>query len=142
MIKQLLYILIGLALCFMLLRAGWQYWNKKKREGAMQIKQAPRYIALEQEKQAIKKKRNELETEHPYRQLLLLKIRLENARRDNDYELAEKTADEIEVIIAKWGADEERLMEAYNAQIAAMSLRLDKIDFEQRAMLIEAEKVI
>ena len=101
MIKQLLYIVIGLLVAFIAIKAVWRYWVKKRRDSAKQVRQSPRYIELENEKEIIRRKRNELEAEHPYRKLLVLKISLQNAERDSDQSTVADLKKQIDTIFIK-----------------------------------------
>ncbi|MCK5832984.1 hypothetical protein KAH81_04850 [bacterium] len=144
MLKQLLYILIALFVVFVVVNSGWRYFKRKKRQAAKRIRnESPDYIALENEKDKIKQKRLQIENEHPYQRIVSLRLKLKTAIAKENKNIIQKIENEIEGILAEYeNIDEKRLREAYIAQLEAMNVRLNKIEIEQRIILIKAEKII
>ncbi|GEM_PF-2477435 len=143
MLKITFYIAAGLALVFGAVFFAWKYLGKKRKVALRRLEsENPRYIGLEKEKTAIKQKREELETEHPFQKLLAEKIKLKKARAaGNKTAIAEYEA-AIERILEQQGVNEDKLTMAYHAQLDAMNHRLMQIELEQRQMRLEAKSIM
>ena len=144
MLKEFIYIIIGLFVVFVLVNGGWRYFRKKKKDAAKRVRyEDPKYIDLDREKDAIKRKRAELELDHPYQKLLSLRLKVKKAHDAGDEAAEVEYLEAIERIRAEYDdVSEEQLRKAYHAQLAAMSRRLSQIEIEQRHIIIEAEKLI
>ncbi len=143
MLKQLLYILIFLLVVYILINSAWRIYRRKKREAVSRLKANDhRYLALESEKEQLKSKRNLMGSDHPYQRIIALRINEADALNSGDTAAAVRIRAEIDGITAQNGVtDEEELGRVYTAQVEAMNTRLTQIDFEQRKLIIEAEKV-
>ena len=144
MLKQLLYLLIALVVVFVVVKAAWSYFGKKKRDAALRAKsQDPRYLNICAEKEEIIEKRKELENTHPYQRFIFHKNELKKAEALEDKELIDNINTEINKILSRYDdVDETRLFDAYYAQLEAMNSRLSQIEIEQRQIILRAEKII
>jgi len=141
MLKIFIIIIVALFVIFMGIHFIWRYRKKKRREALKRVKyENPRYIELEEEMEKIKRKRVEMEIEHPYQKLLAYKVKRDKAKKTGDEVGFAEYDDAIELILSKHKATEGQLARAYRAQLAAMSQRLVQIDMEQRRILLAAER--
>jgi len=136
--KYTIYIAIALFVIFVGVHFTWRYRKRKEKEKEKKTYyEDPRYIELEEEKEAIKRKRSTMEIDHPYQKYLSSKIQLEKAQRMDNKEDIEKYERVIERLLKQYEADEKLLEKAYTNQLAAMSKRLSQIEIEQRHILLE-----
>jgi len=139
MLKFTIYIAIGLFAIFAIVHFAMRYIGKKKKEAIRRLEmENDTYLSLEAEKTAIKNKREEHESGHPYQKLLALKIELDKIRKSGNETAAEGIETAITRILEEFGADNQRLAEAYHAQMDAMNRRLSEIELKQRHLRLEA----
>jgi len=141
--RYALYVAIALFVIFIAVHGTWRHLRKKKKDAANKVQyKDPVYLELEDEKKRIKRKRDELELEHPFQKLLSHKIKRDKARESGDEVAVAEYEDAIEQIIDKYKSTEEQLAKAYQAQLAAMSHRLARIEIEQRHILLKTERMV
>jgi hypothetical protein len=121
----------------------WRYLQKKRREREQSVQyEDPKYMELEKEKTELARLRGSLELEHPYNRIVLFKSKLEKAEKNGDAKTIAEMKDSIELLEAKYKADEQRLYKAYIAQLEAVSRRLAQIELEERAIKLNAKKIV
>jgi len=121
----------------------WRYLRKKRKEREQSVQyENPKYLELEREKTELERLRASLDLDHPYNRILLYKSKLEKAQKAGDEVGAAQFQDNIDLIIAKYDADEKRLFKAYKAQLEAIGRRLGQIELEERAIKIKAKNII
>ena len=139
MLKYTVYVAVGLFLLFVIVHFLMRYIGKKKKEAIRCLEmENDIYLKLEAEKTAIKNKREEHESDHPYQKFLALKMELENLKKSGNETGTQETENAIARILEEHNTDAERLAEAYQTQLNAMNRRLSEIELKQRQMRLEA----
>jgi len=136
-----MYIALGLGLALMLILFGFRFLRKRRIKAVRDFEISNReYLRLQEENDRIMRERASIEIEHPYQKLIAAKLKLKRALQENNSFAEERNRTIIENILAEYETDEDKLSEAYSAQIEAMNLRLSEIELKQRQMRLHARR--